>query len=69
MRSLTAHKAVGIFDLFLSDEKVLRKIKVSDLEPVAVSSILIACKFEETMTPRIYEFLRETGSKVSEVLI
>jgi len=51
MKILTAHKSVGIFDLFLSDPKILRKIQESDLEPVAISCILLASKFEETLTP------------------
>lgn len=59
MRILTSHKAVGIFDLYLSDPKIWKSITVHDLEAVAISCILIAAKLEETLIPRIEDFLRK----------
>ena len=51
MSNRTAHIAVAILDLFISTPEVFAKTRKQDLEPVGLTCLLIASKFEETLTP------------------
>ena len=50
----TMHLTVGILDRYLSIEKNTSK---EDLQLVGITSMMIACKYEETYLPEISDFV------------
>ncbi|KAK4370670.1 hypothetical protein RND71_010145 [Anisodus tanguticus] len=58
LRSESLYLTVNIMDLFLSEETVLGR----ELQLLCISSMLIACKYEEIWAPEVNDFLAITDN-------
>ncbi|ORX62081.1 A/B/D/E cyclin [Hesseltinella vesiculosa] len=58
----TMYLAVNIIDRFLSN----RSVSMCKLQLIGITSLFIACKFEESVTPPVAQFLFMTGNTIYE---